>query len=171
MQTKAIFTGSFDPITNGHIDIITRAAGIFDELTVGIISNPSKRPLFTIEEREKMITEVLQELPNVRVEAFTGLLADFICRGGYNVVVRSMRTSADYDYEMPMERINSRLTKGRAETVFLMADPQYSFLSSSMVKEVHSLGGSIEGLVPEPILQRMDAARRQSDKDTYGRTK
>ncbi len=158
MQTRAIFTGSFDPLTNGHIDIITRAAGIFDELTVGIISNPSKHPLFSIEEREEMIKEVLKELPNVKVVHCSGLLADFVVQGGYNVILRSLRSSADFEYEIPMERINGRLTEHRAETVFLMADPRYTFLSSSMVKEVHSLGGSIEGLVPEEIRRRMDEA-------------
>ncbi len=159
MQTKAIFTGSFDPLTNGHIDIITRAARIFDELTVGIISNPAKVPLFPIEERQEMITEALQDLPNIKVVHFSGLLADFVNRGGYNVVVRSMRSVADFEYEVPMERMNGKLYNDGVETVFLMADPQYTFLSSSMVKEVHSLGGSIEGLVPEEIRRRMDAAR------------
>ena len=162
MQTRAIFTGSFDPLTNGHFDIIARAAEIFDELTVGIISNPSKKPLFSIEEREAMITEVVRELPNVRVVHCSGLLADFVIKGGYNVVVRSMRSTADFDYEMTMERINSRLMGEGVETVFLLADQQYTFLSSSMVKEVHSLGGSVEGLVPETILTRMDEARESS---------
>lgn len=159
MRTKAIFTGSFDPLTNGHLDIIKRSARVFDELTVGIISNPSKTPLFTPEEREEMIREVVESMPNVRIAHFSGLLADFVNEGGYNVVVRSMRSSADFEYELPMERINRRLVRGHAETVFLMADPQYTFLSSSMVKEVHSLGGSIEGLVPESIRQRMDRKR------------
>ena len=159
MQTRALFTGSFDPVTNGHINIIRRAAAIFDELTVGIIANYSKKPMFPIEEREEMIAEVLQDLPNVRVDHFSGLLADYVNRNGYNVIVRSMRTSADYEYEVQMERVNSRLLDGHVETVFLIADPRYTFLSSSIVKEVHSLGGSIEGLVPDSVRKRMDGVR------------
>lgn len=159
MRTKAIFTGSFDPLTNGHIDIITRAAAVFDELTVGIILNPSKVPFFTIEEREDIIRTVLKDIPNIQVGHCSGLLADFINRGGYNVVVRALRSTADFEYELQMERINSRLYDHPVETMFLMADARYTFLSSSMVKEVHSLGGSIRGLVPEEIERRMDEVR------------
>ena len=159
MHTKAIFTGSFDPITNGHIDIIHRASAVFDELTVGIVINMSKVPLFSFEEREEMIREVFRDVPNIQVDHCEGLLADFINRGGYNVVVRSLRSSADFEYELQMERINARLYDHPVETVFLMADAQYAFLSSSIVKEVHSLGGSITGLVPEEIERRMDASK------------
>ena len=98
MKTKAIYTGSFDPLTNGHMNIITRAARLYDELTVGIISNPSKVPQFPIEEREEMIAEALQSLPNVRVDHFSGLLADFVNRNGFNVVVRGLRGGTDFEY-------------------------------------------------------------------------
>lgn len=159
MQTKAIYTGSFDPLTNGHMNIITRAARLYDELTVGIISNPSKVPQFPIEEREIMIAEALRCLPNVRVDHFSGLLADFVNRNGFNVVVRGLRGGSDFEYELQMAQMNARLFDERVETVFLMTDPQYSFISSSVVKEVHALGGNIKGLVPDAILQRMDQAR------------
>ena len=161
MKTRAIYTGSFDPLTIGHLDIITRASGFCDELTVGIISNPSKKPLFSIEEREQMIAEAVAHLPNVQVDHFSGLLADFVNRKGYNLLIRGIRCNTDLEYELPMERMNGRLFTGDVETIFLIADPRYTFLSSSMVKEVHSLGGSIEGLVPEPILRHMDEAREQ----------
>ena len=160
METKAIYTGSFDPLTNGHMNIITRAARLYDELTVGIISNPSKVPQFPIEEREEMIAEALQSLPNVRVDDFSGLLADFVNRNGFNVVVRGLRGGTDFEYELQMAQMNARLFEDCVETVFLMTDPQYSFISSSVVKEVHALGGSIEGLVPDPILKRMDEKLR-----------
>lgn len=157
MQTKAIYTGSFDPLTNGHMNIITRAARLYDELTVGIISNPSKVPQFPIEERERMIAEALQCIPNVRVDHFSGLLADFVNRNGFNVVVRGLRGGSDFEYELQMAQMNARLFNETVETVFLMTDPQYSFISSSVVKEVHSLGGSIRGMVPDAILREMDA--------------
>ena len=155
MQTKAIYTGSFDPLTNGHMNIITRAARLYDELTVGIISNPSKIPQFPIEEREIMIAEALRCLPNVRVDHFSGLLADFVNRNGFNVVVRGLRSTTDFDYEIQMAHMNDRLFNDSVETVFLMTDPKYSYISSSVVKEVFSLGGDINGLVPDEILKRM----------------
>ncbi len=156
MKTRALYTGSFDPLTNGHMNIITRASKLYDELTVGIIANPSKKALFPIEEREIMIAEALSCLGNVKVDHFSGLLADFVNSHGFNVVVRGLRGATDFDYEIQMAQMNARLFNDQVETVFLMTDPQYSFLSSSMVKEVHSLGGCIDGLVPEAILKRMD---------------
>ena len=131
--------------------------------TVGIIANPSKKAMFPIEERELMIMEALKELKNVKVAHFSGLLADFVNTNGYNVVVRGLRGATDFDYEMQMAQMNARLFDGHVETVFLMADTGYSFLSSSMVKEVHSLGGCIEGLVPDAILRRMDEALKKQD--------
>ena len=140
-MTKALYSGSFDPLTMGHMDIIKRAAKLYDELTIGIIVNPSKKAMFTLEEREEMLKEVLKDYDNVKVDHFSGLLADYVNRSGFD--------------EMQMAQVNDRLFEHSAETVFLMADPRYSFISSSVVREVSSLGGSIEGLVPEEILKKM----------------
>ena len=146
MITKALYPGSFDPLTMGHLN---------DELTIGVVSNPSKASMFTLEEREEMLRDALKDLPNVKVDHFSGLLADYVNRMGFDVVVRGLRATTDFEYEIQMAQMNARLFNESVETVFLMTDPQYSFISSSVVKEVHSLGGCIEGLVPEAILKRM----------------
>ena len=156
MRTKALYTGSFDPLTNGHFNIIERAAKLYDELTIGIIVNPSKRSMFSLEDRVDMIRETVRELDNVKVDCFSGLLADYVNENGFNVVVRGLRAAMDFEYEIQMAHMNARLFNETVETVFLMTDPKYSFISSSMMKEVHSLGGSIEGLVPDEILKRMN---------------
>ena len=155
MATKALITGSFDPMTMGHLNIIERASGLFDELTVGIIMNPSKKSMFTLEEREDMIRETLSHLGNISVDSFSGLLANYVNANGYNVIVRGLRSSVDFDYELQMAQMNDRLFNDGVETVLLMSDPEYSYISSSVVKEVHSLGGPIQGLVPENIYLRM----------------
>lgn len=157
MNTRALYTGSFDPLTNGHLNIITRAAKLYDELTIGIIANPSKKSMFCLKEREEMIKEALKDLHNVRVDNFSGLLADYVNENSFDVVVRGLRATMDFEYEIQMAQMNARLFNEKVETVFLMTDPNYSFISSSMIKEVHSLGGSIEGLVPEAILEKMNA--------------
>lgn len=156
MHIKALYTGSFDPLTNGHLNIIERAAKLYDELTIGIIVNYSKKSMFSLEERKEMIEETLKHLDNVKVEFFSGLLADYVNENKFNVVVRGLRAAMDFEYEIQMAHMNARLFDEQVETVFLMTDPKYSFISSSMMKEVHSLGGSIEGLVPEVILKKMD---------------
>ncbi|MBQ3184996.1 MAG: pantetheine-phosphate adenylyltransferase [Firmicutes bacterium] len=156
MHIKALYTGSFDPLTNGHLNIIERAAKLYDELTIGIIVNYSKKSMFSLEERKEMIEETLSHLDNVKVEFFSGLLADYVNENKFNVVVRGLRAAMDFEYEIQMAHMNARLFDEQVETVFLMTDPKYSFISSSMMKEVHSLGGSIEGLVPEVILEKMD---------------
>ena len=156
MTTRALYTGSFDPMTNGHLDIITRSSKMFDELVVGVIVNPNKNPLFTREERVEMIQEVTSDLENVRVDSFEGLLADYVNRNHFDAVVRGLRATSDFEYEIQMAQMNARLFDETVETVFLMTDPKYSFISSSMIKEVHSLGGSIEGLVPGEIIRKMD---------------
>ena len=155
MKTKALYTGSFDPLTNGHLNIIERAAKLYDELTIGIIVNPSKM-CFSLDERKDMIEESLRHLKNVRVDCFSGLLARYVNANGFNVVVRGLRATMDFEYEIQMAQMNARLFDETVETVFLMTDPKYSFISSSMIKEVHSLGGSIEGLVPGEIIRKMD---------------
>ena len=156
MKTKALYTGSFDPLTNGHFNIIERAAKLYDELTLGRIVNPSKKSMFSLDERVDMIREAVQSFENVKVDCFSGLLADYVNENGFNVVVRGLRAAMDFEYEIQMAHMNARLFNETVETVFLMTDPKYSFISSSMMKEVHSLGGSIEGLVPDEILKRMN---------------
>ena len=154
-MNKALFAGSFDPLTCGHLDLIRRSSKLCDELVVGVICNPSKMPLFNIEERTAMIREVTADIPNVRVDAFTGLLADYVNQNGFNIVVRGLRSSTDFEYEIQMAQMNARLYADNVETVFLMTDPRFSYMSSSMGKEVCSLGGSIKGLVPDLILEKM----------------
>ena len=155
MKTKALYSGSFDPPTMGHMDIITRAAKLYDELVIGVIGNLSKKSMFTLEEREEMLRETVKDFDNVTVDHFSGLLADYVNRNGFNVVVRGLRSATDFDYEIQMAQMNDRLFNDSVETVFLMTDPQYSYISSSVVKEVCSLGGCIDGLVPDEILKRM----------------
>jgi pantetheine-phosphate adenylyltransferase len=152
MSKKALYTGSFDPMTNGHLDIITRASRMFDELVVGVIVNPGKNPLFTREERVKMILEVTEDLPNVSVDSFEGLLADYVNKNNFDAVVRGLRATSDFEYEIQMAQMNARLFKNNTESLFLMTSPKYSFISSSMIKEVVSLNGCVKGLVPEVIL-------------------
>lgn len=160
MGKKALFTGSFDPLTNGHLDIIERASTMFDKLVVGVIMNPQKKSLFTLEEREKMIREVTSHLPNVEVSHFSGLLADYVNENNFDVIVRGLRGTTDFEYELTMAHMNARLFNDNVDTVFLMTDPEYAFLSSSMAKEVHSLGGSIEGLIPDIVLKYMDEKKQ-----------
>lgn len=155
MRTKALYSGSFDPLTMGHMDIITRAAKLYDELVIGVGVNPSKASMFTLEEREDMIRQVFKDFDNVRVDHFSGLLADYVNQNDFNVVVRGLRSATDFDYEIQMAQMNDRLFNDTVETVILMTDPQYSYISSSVVKEVFTLGGDISGLVPDEILKRM----------------
>lgn len=153
---KALYAGSFDPLTNGHVNIIERAASICDELVVGVIRNPQKAPYFTVEERVKLIEENVAHLGNVAVDSFEGLLAEYVNNGKFDVVIRGMRGTSDFDCEIQMAQMNARLYNDCVETVFLMTDPRYSFLSSSMAKEVYSLNGNLTGLVPENILKAME---------------
>lgn len=155
MAGKALYTGSFDPMTSGHLDIITRASKMFDELVVGVIVNPNKKPLFSKEERVAMIQEVTENLPNVSVDSFEGLLADYVNENGFNAVIRGLRATSDFEYEISMAQMNACLFNEGIESVFLMTSPEYSFISSSMIKEVVSLNGCVEGMVPEVILQKI----------------
>lgn len=160
MAKKALYAGSFDPITNGHFDLIKRASKLCDELVVGIVVNPSKKPLFTLDERMQMIGEITANLPNVSVESFSGLLADYVNERDFDIVVRGLRGTTDFDQEIQMAQLNDRMYKDKVETIFLMTSPEYSFISSSMVKEVFSLGGSIDGLVPVRVEQYMLQKRK-----------
>lgn len=149
MSKTAVYAGSFDPITNGHLDIIRRAAKMYDSLTVAVIVNVSKRPFFSIEERVDIIKKVTADITNVKVECFSGLLADYVNANRFSVVIRGLRATSDFENEIQMAQMNARLYTEGTETVFLMTDPRYSFISSSMIKEVATLGGSVTGLVDE----------------------
>lgn len=150
----AIYPGSFDPITNGHLDLIERGAKLFDRLIVAILRNEGKEPLFSVEERTEMLCEVASAYPNVEVDCFDGLLVDYVARKHASVILRGIRAISDYEYELQMALMNSRLAPG-IETVFLMSSEAYSFISSRLVKEVFGLRGNISGLVPPSVERRL----------------
>lgn len=150
----AIYPGSFDPITNGHLDLISRGSKLFDRLIVAVLLNRSKHPLFDAEEREQMLREVTTEFPNVEVDSFDGLLVDYAGKRGASVILRGIRAISDYEHELQMTLMNRRL-RPETETIFLMAGEAYSFLSSRMVKEVISLNGNVSGLVPKAVEKRL----------------
>jgi len=150
----AIYPGSFDPITNGHLDLIERGSRISDRLIVAILRNASKSPLFTVEERMEMLREVVAPYPNVEVDCFDGLLVDYAARKQATVLIRGIRAISDYEYELQMALMNRRL-KPEIETLFMMAGEAYSFISSKLVKEVFGLGGDISGLVPACVETRL----------------
>ena len=155
---RAIYPGSFDPLTNGHIDIIKRGCKLFDEIIVAILVNPDKQPFFSIEERQEMLTDVLADINQggcqVRVDSFRGLLVNYALEQEANAIVRGIRAISDYEYEMQMALMNRRI-EPTIETVFMMPAETYSYVSSRLVKEVFQLGGTIDGLVPPLIEQRM----------------
>ena len=152
---RVVCPGSFDPVTNGHIDIISRAAGLYDEVVVAVLVNITKKTLFTIDERVEMLREVTKDYGNVRVERFHGLTVDFCMANGINVVVKGLRAVSDFEYELQMAQMNYQLAK--VETLFMTTNPLYSFLRSSLVKEVARYGGDVSGLVPELVLERLRA--------------
>ena len=156
--TRAVYPGSFDPPTNGHLDVIERAARCFGELLVAIVVNPQKRaPMFSLEEREAMLKASVATLPNVRVEHFRGLLADYVRAAQADVIVKGLRVVSDFESEMSAALMNRSLSD--VDTLFLMSDQKYSFVSSSLVKEVFFLGGEVGALVPEPVLRVMAEKR------------
>jgi pantetheine-phosphate adenylyltransferase len=150
----AIYPGSFDPITNGHLDLVQRGARMFDTLIVAILRNDSKLPLFSVEERMEMLREVVRPYSNVEVDCFDGLLVDYAAERSATVLLRGIRAISDYEYELQMALMNRRL-RPTIETVFMMAHEAYSFISSRLVKEVFRLGGNISGLVPPTVEARM----------------
>jgi len=154
MPTLAVYPGSFDPLTNGHVDIITRGARIFDRIIVAILINAEKAPLFSMDERLKITREVFQDFPNVEVDTFDGLLVDYVERRHAQVIVRGLRAVSDFEFEFQMALMNRRLN-GKIETVFMMPAEQYSYISSRLIKEVFSLGGQVHGLVPDTVEERL----------------
>ncbi|NMC73378.1 MAG: pantetheine-phosphate adenylyltransferase [Geobacteraceae bacterium] len=152
----AVYPGSFDPITFGHLDIINRALKIFDEVVIAVARNERKSPLFTVEERVDLIRAVLKQNERAKVDTFEGLLVDYARSQKAQAIIRGLRAISDFEYELQMAQINRGISKD-VETVFLMTSVFYSFLSSSMVKEVHSLRGPIDGLVPPLVKKALDA--------------
>ena len=151
---RAIYPGSFDPVTFGHLDIMTRACNIVDELIIGVLRNKAKMPLFSVEERVKMLEEVTCNLPNVRIIPFEGLLVDFAKKMDAKVVIRGLRAITDFEYELQMAQTNQKL-QSDIETLFLTTSLDYSYLSSTTVKEVAAFGGDISQSVPEAVADRM----------------
>ena len=157
---RVVCPGSFDPVTNGHLDIISRAASLFDEVIVAVLRNLSKSGLFTAEERVEMLREVLKGQPNVRVARFDGLTVDFCRENGATAIVKGLRAVSDFDYEMQMAQMNYR--QAGVETLFMTTNPLYSFLSSSLIREVAKYGGDVSGLVPEPVIGQLRARLAES---------
>ena len=150
---RAVCPGSYDPATNGHLDIIERSAGLFDEVVVAVLVNKSKRSLFTVEERLDMLREVTEPWPNVRIDSWHGLLVDYCRENEISAIVKGLRAVSDFDYELQMAQMNHSLAG--VETIFMSTNPTYSFLSSSLVKEVATWGGDVSGLVPATVWSRL----------------
>ena len=150
---RAVCPGSFDPVTNGHLDIVSRASDLFDEVTVAVLFNKGKEGLFSVDERLEMLRVVAQDYSNVEVDAFHGLLVDFCTSHGISTIVKGLRAVSDFDYELQMAQMNRSLAG--VETVFVPTSPEYSFLASSLVKEVAAYGGDVSGLIPGHVLERL----------------
>ena len=159
---RCVCPGSFDPVTNGHLDVIERASRLYDEVVVGVLVNAAKTSLFPVEERIEMLREVTASLGNVVVDSFQGLLVDYCRDHDIPVVVKGLRAVSDFDYELQMAQMNNRLSG--TETLFVATNPEYSFLSSSLVKEIAMWGGDVSGLVPESVLRRL-ASRLDASTD------
>ena len=157
---RCVCPGSFDPVTNGHLDVIERASRLYDEVTVGVLVNATKQGLFGVEERIEMLREATSPLGNVEVDSFEGLLVDYCREREIPVVVKGLRAVSDFDYELQMSQMNNRLSG--LETLFVATNPEYSFLSSSLVKDVAKWGGDVSGLVPEPVRQRFAERQRSA---------
>ena len=154
MSTLAVYPGSFDPLTNGHVDIISRGARMFDRIIVAILVNAEKAPMFSMEERVEIAREVFKSEPKVEVDTFNGLLVDYVERKHAQVIVRGLRAVSDFEFEFQMALMNQRLN-GRIETIFLMPAEQYTYTSSRLIKEVFRLGGKVHGLVPDMVEERL----------------
>ena len=158
-NTIAIYPGSFDPLTNGHLDLIARGARLFNELIVAVLINADKQPLFSTNERVEMLKEVSGHFGNVQIDSFEGLLVDYAARRNANVFLRGIRAISDYEAELQMAHLNRRL-RPETETVFLLAGEEYSFISSRMIKQIIQLGGDVAQFVPQPVLSRLYAKLR-----------
>ncbi len=154
-KMKAVYPGSFDPVTYGHLDIIERSAAIFDELTVSVLNNKSKTALFSVEERVKILEEVTRHLPNVKIDSFSGLLCDYANAHDIHVSVRGLRAVTDFEYELTIAQTNSKLSQGSLDTIFLTTNLEYSYVSSSMVKEIASFKGDISLAVPPFVAKKV----------------
>lgn len=152
----AVYPGSFDPITYGHLDIIERGAKVFDKIIVAVLINSSKKPLFTLEERKQMIREATKEMPQVEVDSFEGLLVDYVHKQNANVILRGLRAISDFEYELQIASINRKLSE-EVETLFLMSNNNHSFISSAMVKEVARYGADVKDLVPAHVVDALSA--------------
>ena len=150
---KVLIPGSFDPPTNGHIDVITRCLKVFDEVLVGVIVNPSKESLFSTDTRSEMLNEVFSENKNITIKSFEGLLVDFAKENKVNAIVKGLRAMTDFDYELQMAQMNFNLAD--FETIFIPTSPEYGYVSSSLVKEIHSYGGDVSELVPDNVSKRL----------------
>ena len=157
---RAIYPGSFDPVTNGHLDVIRRSSKMVDELIVGVLNNNAKMPLFSAEERVKMLKEVTKDIPNVRIYPFDGLLIDFAAKMEAGVVIRGLRAITDFEYELQMSQTNHKLNPD-VETIFLTTSIEYSYLSSTTVKEIASYGGDITQFVPEAIVGKLEQKMKE----------
>lgn len=155
MAKRAVYPGSFDPVTYGHLDIIERAAGLFDELIVAVANNMGKSPLFSTEERVDMLRQACAHLPNITVDSFDGLLIRYAASRNAGVIVKGLRALSDFEFEFEMALMNRRLDSG-IETVFMMTNAEYSYLSSSIIREVSAFGGSVEGLVPKVVQEYLE---------------
>lgn len=151
----AIYPGSFDPVTYGHLDIIRRAADIFDELTISVLNNVKKTPLFSVEERVKILEEATRDIPNVKIEAFSGLLVDYAKQKDVHVIVRGLRAITDFEYELQNAQTNRLLSKEELDTMFFTTSLEYAYLSSTTVREIASFGGDISGCVPDFVAKRI----------------
>lgn len=154
MHRIGVYPGSFDPMTNGHTDIVERSKALFDRVYIGVLQNPQKEPLFTVVERVEMVREIYEGDESVEVQAFDGLLVDFAEQLGAHAIVRGLRAPTDFEYELQMALMNRRLRE-RIETLFMVPHEEFTFVSSSLIKEVYSFGGSIEGLVPPQVEARL----------------